>query len=195
MVAKRKLAFERAAVIKERLRKPTDWFPFPLIISFTLVLLLTSHVLFATNPRAGHPADVITLPATPQLDSTIWLSVTPVGGDIVVTSNKRKVFRWGQDTQNAADIVPFVTHLKDRVAEEVQSAALLGRMSPAQTVAVIAADQRLKYLHMRPVLYALAQAGIASYSFETQLLKVASASPDHAPAASDSHPKHPSPLH
>jgi hypothetical protein len=36
---------------------------------------------------------------------------------------------------------------------------------------VLAVDQKLKYIHLRPVIYALAEARIAKYGFETRMLK------------------------
>lgn len=158
----------RMAAAKERLREVIWWYPFPLLISFSLVLLLTAHVLFGTNPRAGNPADIIAFPATAQKDSSLWLSVTPIDKDIVVTTGDRKVFRWRQDVRGMKELQPLIVYLKARAASEIESAVLKGEASVAQTQAVIAADQRLKYLHVRPIIYALAAAGISQYAFETQ---------------------------
>ncbi|MCX6106618.1 MAG: hypothetical protein NTY08_12380 [Proteobacteria bacterium] len=157
----------RFAVAQNRLREPLWWFPYPFLLAFGLVLLLMAHVLFTTNPRMGNPADVVTFPSTPQRDSAIWLSVTPIGNDVVVTTNDRKVFRWPQKIRSEHDIRELVFYLRERVHQEIQSAALLQRIYNIQTTAVIAADQRLKYLHLRPIIHALAQAGISNYGFET----------------------------
>lgn len=166
---------ERAIAVAARLREPLDWYPFPLIVSFALVLLLTGHILFGPNPRAGNPADIITFPAQPIKDSAIWMSVTPIGDDIVVTTGRRKVFRWKQAVRNLTDLKPFIHHLKELAQGEIESAALAKRAQPTQMLAVIAADQRLRYLHIRPIIYALAEAGIAQYAFETQNPVVAAA--------------------
>jgi len=159
---------QRMQVVKERLREPLHWYPFPLLISFAVVLLLTAHVVFGTNPRMGNPANVMTFPSQPRHDSDIWMSVSPSGHDIVVTTSDRRVFRWRQDVANVAGLAPFVSYLKSRAADEVRAAALLKHAFRSQTSAVIAVDQSLKFLHVRPILYALAAAGISQYAFETQ---------------------------
>jgi hypothetical protein len=159
---------ERFYAAKTRLRAPLWWFPAPILISCGLALVLTSHTLLGTNPRTGNPADVLTFPGEEQKDSAVWLSMTPMGKDVVVTTNDRQIFRWPQDTRDMTPLRPFVEYLKRRTAVEISGAALSGRSSPEQTTAVIAADQRLKFLHVRPVLYAFAEAGITQYAFETQ---------------------------
>lgn len=167
---------------KDRLREVIWWFPFPLLISFGLVLLLTAHIVFGTNPRAGSPADVIPLPAKAQQDSALWFSVTPIDDDIVVTTGDRKVFRWPQDVRGMKELQPFVAFLKQRAADEITSAVLAGQVRLSQSQAVIAADQRLRFVHIRPILYALAEAGISLYAFETQNPVVAAV---EGPAAHD----------
>lgn len=153
----------------ERLHEPLWWFPFPLIISFALVLLLTAHVFGGTNPRMGNPATVVSFPADLRRDSAIWLSVTPIDGEIVVTTGDRKVFRYPQDIADLEPLKKLRAYLKEAVRREVEGAALGSEAYQHQTSVVIAADQRLKYLHVRPILYALAEAGISQYAFETQL--------------------------
>jgi hypothetical protein len=183
---------ERFAAVKNRLREPMFWFPFPLLISFMLVLLLTSHVLFGTNPRTGQPADVLSFPAKPARDSAIWFSVTPIGGDVVVATNQREVFRWRQDAHDLAPLKDFVAYLRRRVETEVEAAVLQKAAGENQANVVIAADQRLKFLHMRPILHALAEAGIAHYSFETQqpVLQADAPAAHEAPAGEAPHGHH-----
>jgi hypothetical protein len=122
------------------------------MVSFGLILLLTGRVLFGTNPRMGHPADIITFPSETRPDGAIWLSMTPIGDDIVVTTADRKVFRWKADVKSLDDLRDLRDYLKEVVQREVEAAALSGRAYLHQTTAVIAADQRLKFLHVRPLL-------------------------------------------
>lgn len=176
---------ERTAAVRERLGENLHWFPFPMLISFGLVLVLTGHILFGTNPRAGNPADIISFPSEARKDAAIWISVTPIDDQIVVTTSDRKVFRWPQQVRSVDQLKPFLDYLKLRVADEVEAAGLAGRALKTQASAVIAADQRLKYLHVRPIVYAFAQAGISQYAFETQNPVVAAATghgEGHAPA-------------
>lgn len=172
---------ERASAVRDRLDENLNWFPMPFFIAFGLVLVLTGHILFGTNPRAGNPANIISFPSEPRKDSAIWLSVTPIDDQIVVTTSDRKVFKWKQQVRTSAELQPFVQYLKQRVAGEIEAAALAKQGLRKQVTTVIAADQRLKYLHVRPIVYALAEAGISLYAFETQNPVVAAAEPAHGP--------------
>jgi hypothetical protein len=169
--------------VRDRLDENLHWFPVPALLAFGLVLLLTGHILFGTNPRAGNPANIISFPSEPRPDAAIWMSVTPIGDEIVVTTGDRQVFKWRQQVRNAQELGFFVKYLKERVANEIEAAALAKRALKSQTTAVIAADQRLKYLHIRPIIYALAEAGISQYAFETQNPVVATSEP--APGAAE----------
>lgn len=156
---------------KQRLREASSWFPLPALFSFFLVMLLTTHIAVSTNPRVGQPAAVLPLTAEPSEDSAIWLSVIINGDDLVVSDNYRTVFRWPKDVRNLEGIAPFIEHLKNRKAAEIKAATLANRISSYQTKVLIAVDQNLKYSHFRPLLYALAEAGISDYGFETHNLQ------------------------
>ena len=93
--------------------------------------------------------------------------MTPIGDDLVVTTGDRRVFRWPLDRADAETMAPLVSYLKETVAREVIAAGLKKEAFAHQTSAIIAADQRLKYLHVRPLLFAFADSGITRYSFET----------------------------
>ncbi len=187
MRPRRKYWAERAVAVRERLDEAVHWFPYPMLISFALVLIFTGHVLFGTNPRAGNPANIISFPSETRKDSAIWLSVTPIGDEIVVTTADRKVFRWRREVRSLSELKSFSAYLKGRVADEVQGAAMAKHALASQVSAVIAADQRLKYLHVRPIIYALAEAGISQYAFETQNPMVSVAPAHKAEAAGDEH--------
>jgi biopolymer transport protein ExbD len=179
---------ERAGAVRDRLDENPNWFPIPAFIAFGLVIVLTGHILFGTNPRAGNPANIISFPSEPRADAAIWLSVTPIDDQIVVTTSDRKVFKWRQQVRTPVELSAFTNYLKRRVADEVEAAAMAKRALKKQATAVIAADQRLKYLHIRPIIYALAEAGISQYAFETQNPVVAAADPHHADAE-EHHPE------
>ena len=153
---------------RQNMAAPLEWFPYPYLISFFLVILLTAHVIFGTSAHLGTPADVITFPSETRKDSAIWLAVTPIGKDVVVTTSDRKIFKWPLETENLKGLAPLVAYLKDASAKEIEAAAIAKTAYAHQTTAVISADQRLKYMHVRPILYALAAAGISNYAFETQ---------------------------
>lgn len=157
----------RVNAAMERLREPLQWFPFPILLASGLCLFLTAHILSGTNPRAGHPANVMTYPASSGRDSAIWLSVAPIGSEIIVTTADRQIFRWSQDSQTLPNLEPMVRHIRRTIANEIESAALAKKALKSQTTAIIAADQNLAFYHFRPIISALSQAGISRYAFET----------------------------
>jgi hypothetical protein len=158
---------ERVRQMNIRLSEPLKWFPLPILIPVCLVMLLTAHIISGSNPRAGHPANILSLPTDAGMDSSIWLSVSPLNDEILVTTADRKIFRWSQLHPQNKDIDPLVKYLKQNIHEEIKSAALTKRALKGQTLAIIAADQRLTFLHIRPIISALAQSGISRYAFET----------------------------
>jgi len=159
---------------KERLRQPESWFPYPVLLSVLLILHFTSQVLFNTSSRMGSPAEVIELDSKPTATTTLWFSVTPINDEIVVISDDHKIFRWKQDVRNKDDLKEFRDFLKTKTKAVVLSATMAKEKLKSKTRAIIAADQRLKYLHIRPIIYALAEAGISQYGFETKIPALAS---------------------
>lgn len=157
----------RVKAVKDRLEEPVQWLPVPILIVSGLCLYLTAHILSGANPRAGHPANVMTFPAKSGKDSAIWLSVAPIDGEIVITTADRHIFRWSQKQHSMPNIDPMVRHLRKTIADEIESAVLAKRALKSQTIAIIAADQNLAFYHMRPIITALSQAGISRYAFET----------------------------
>ena len=151
----------------DRLRSLSRWFPFPALISFILVTLLTAYVTLTTARRLGHPAALLTFPSDRDHIGGIWFSVTPIGEEIFIATSDRKVFHWPQNTRDLVPLDQFIEWLKDASHLQIEAAALLKRSDSNQVLAVIAADQTLKYTHLRPIIYALAKAGISRYAFET----------------------------
>ncbi len=157
--------------LKERLQEPVLWFPFPALIAFGLVIILRGHLLTGLNPRLGARVDVIQYDAKNLPDGGIWLGVFQDGKDVIVVTSDRRRFRWPIDSKDMKDIDPLVTYLQNRVKKEAYSTAIKLESNLTRTTAVLAVDQKLKYIHLRPVIYALAEARIAKYGFETRVLK------------------------
>lgn len=157
--------------LKERLQEPVLWFPFPALIAFGLVIILRGHLLTGLNPRLGARVDVIQYDAKNLPDGGIWLGVFQDGKHVLVVTSDRRRFSWPIDSQDMKDIEPLVTYLQNRVKKEAYSTAIKLESNLTRTTAVLAVDQKLKYIHLRPVIYALAEARIAKYGFETRVLK------------------------
>lgn len=157
--------------LKERLQDPILWFPFPALIAFGLVIILRGHLLTGLNPRLGARVDVIQYPAKNLPDGGIWLGVFQDGKKVLVVTSDRHRFSWPIDSQNLKDTEPLIKYLQNRVKKEAYSTAIKLESNITRTTAVLAVDQKLKYIHLRPIIYALAEARIAKYGFETRMLK------------------------
>jgi hypothetical protein len=157
--------------LKERLQEPVLWFPFPALVAFGLVIILRGHLLTGLNPRLGARVDVIQYDARNLPDGGIWLGVFQDGKQILVVTSDRRRFAWPIDSQDLKDITPLVKYLHNRVKKESYSTAIKLESNLTRTTAVLAVDQKLKYIHLRPIIYALAEARIAKYGFETRVLK------------------------
>ena len=142
------------------------------LLPAVLCLLFMGHLLPAINPRLGSIAEVFRLEgAHPENAGEIWLSVAPLDDNtIVVTTSDRKVFPLPSSIGSVSELKAFVRYLRSRVDAVTISVGLQEALTSVQTCAVIAADERLKYEHIRPLLYALAQARIHKYSFEVRTI-------------------------
>ena len=156
--------------MKERLEEPVQWYPFPAMIGFMLVMILGGHLLPDLNPRLGARVDVLPADAPRHQDGGIWLGVYKQNDSIMVVSSDRKKFKWPIASASINDIEPLVKYLKMRTQHESFSMALKMESSLTKTTTVVAVDQRLKYSHIKPIIFALASAKISRYGFETRII-------------------------
>lgn len=156
--------------MRERLHEPILWWPFPALIGFGLVIVLRGHLLTGFNHRLGSRADVIQMKAEAQPSSGIWMGIHQENDRIVVVTDDRRRFTWPLASQSLKDMAPLVKYLEEKVRREAYASAMTMETVQGRTKAVLAVDQKLKYIHIRPVVYALAQARIPSYGFETKMV-------------------------
>jgi hypothetical protein len=161
---------EALMALKERLQEPVLWFPFPALIAFGLVIILRGHLLTGLNPRLGARVDVIQYNAKNLPDGGIWLGIFQDATHVQVVTSDRRKFSWPIHSQDLKDLDPLIKYLQGRVKKESYSTAIKIESNLTRTTAVLAVDQKLKYIHLRPVIYALAEARIANYGFETRML-------------------------
>jgi hypothetical protein len=152
---------------RDRLGEPLTWYPYPAMISFGLVMVLVGQLIPGLNPRRGSRADVIELSAPRSNDGMIWIGVFSENDRIVVTTSDRKRFSWPV-AHTLEDLLPFSNYLRSRVRKESRAAGLANHTTFDRTSVVISVDQRLKYIHISPILIVLAQNGVAKYGFETR---------------------------
>ncbi len=155
----------------ERLKENIWWFPFPALIAFGLVFILAGHLLTDLNPRLGSVTDPIQLNTKPFPDGAIWMAINVNADHITVTTADRKKFSWPALHTTMRDLEPFTSYLKKKKQEEIYKSVRLLENSAVRSRVVIAVDQNAKYIHIRPVIYALAEAGISKYGFETRIMK------------------------
>jgi hypothetical protein len=67
------------------------------------------------------------------------------------------------------DYEVFEKYMKAWAKRHLQNVVRSGQITADTNLAAIAIDQKLTYHHVRPVIYALAAAGVSKYGFETRL--------------------------
>ena len=164
--------------LRERLQDPLVWFPFPALIAFGLVIVLRGHLFGGVNHRLGTEANVVELAAEPLRSPGIWMSITESGNDILIVMDDRRLFKVPLATPNVESLAPLVQYLDQRTRESAFKTTLDLELDADRIRVVMAVDQKLKYIHIRPILYALAEAKISNYGFETKM--ISAASPNHS---------------
>lgn len=169
---KQRFSEKTLLAIRERLQEFSLWYPFPALIVFFIFFVVTSQMALNLNPRLGQRAEILTFPADAEKEGSIWLSVSIINNEVVLTTDEKKVFTWPAAVESKAEITPFVQYLKKRASRALFDSGLANEAQPTKLKVVFAVDQRLKFLHMRPLLYALAEAQITDYAFETDLTRL-----------------------
>ena len=154
---------------QDRLKESISWFPYPALISLSLVLLCSGQIIPNLNPRLGNPADILPFNGEPNAEGSIWLSVSLIGKQIVITTDSREVMSWDASSRSLSAADPLIRFLKHRIKEITLAASLTKKASRSDSLVVLATDQSLKYVHLKSILYALASAGISEYAFETRV--------------------------
>jgi hypothetical protein len=158
-----------------RLRQNSEalWFPLPALISFGLVAILTGQLLPGLNPRLGSPAQLLPFQAQAEKDGSIWMSISIDSNrnELVVTTANRKVLRFRSNVTSMEDFAPLINHLKEQVQNRIKTAALSRALTTTEITAVLAVDETVKFALVRPIINAIASAGITDYAFETIVTK------------------------
>ncbi|MBI2603819.1 MAG: hypothetical protein HYW48_12270 [Deltaproteobacteria bacterium] len=156
------------AEIKSRIGRDFTWFPFVGLLAFGLLLVLTGHLLPKLNVRWGSPATLIELAGPPSPEGAIWFSLSVRDEFVIATTEDRTVLHWHVDAQTTEALGELRNYLKERQKSIFLATALAKRVSVSEPLVIISADSSLKYKHVRPVIYLLAQLGFSHYAFETK---------------------------
>ena len=154
---------------KDRVSESVSWFPYPCLFSFGLIIILSGHILLGINPRLGNPAVALPFDAEPLDEGAIWLSVSIANEKVTITTDDRKVFSWDQSSRESNVVDKLVEHLQERTVQITLSTSLAKEISQIESTVILSIDQKVKFLHVKPILLALAKAGISEYGFETRL--------------------------
>lgn len=152
---------------RERHEDPPFWYPWPLFLSFGLVLVIAGFVLKTINPKHGYSGSLITLEAENSKSGSIWFALTLRGDDLIVMTEERTTLTFPRKFDSADDLRPLTEYLRKKVDQRIEKLGLARRGTINDALVVIAADERLRFAHVRPVLQALAEARITNYAFET----------------------------
>lgn len=156
---------------KARLSMPLTTNLGVLLLPIGLMSLLLIYVSVETNPRIFSTAKPLQLNLPAEEDNAkLWFSLAPSEQGIVIVSNSGESFDLvAKDGET--DLTAFTEHLKARVMAVISDVAIANRMDAKSSFVVLSVDERLTYSHVRPVIYALAEAGITRYGFEGRVLK------------------------
>jgi hypothetical protein len=166
---------ESVQKMRERFTEPIYWFPFPALIAFGLVIVLRGHLFQGFNHRLGTEANVIEMEAAPLRSPGIWMSVTQSGDKILIVTDDHQSFTMPLTAPSLSSMRPLIRYLDERAREIAFKTTLDMEVDSERIRAVLAVDQKLKYIHIRPLLYALAEAKISHYGFETRMTDISSA--------------------
>lgn len=155
---------------KERLTAPLFWYPYPALIAFSLVTILNGQLLTYLNPRLGTSVEVIPLKAQRLILGDIWLGIKLNGEVLEIVTTDRRMFKWKNKSLERSDMRELINYLKQKTRQQAQSAGLKMKAMESDIRAIIAIDKNVSYAHLSPVLYALAEAKISKYGFESRII-------------------------
>ena len=172
---KNSFAYDAVERNKDRLETFQGWFPYPALLAFGLVLMLSCHLLNIVNHRVGQPANLINLPARAENEGSLYMSLRIYHDQLYVRMGDQSVFMFPQRITSVDDLSELRQYLQQWSERTIVKAAIANAIEESMLHVVIAADQRLKYLHVRPIINLLAEVGITNYSFETSMTDLATA--------------------
>jgi hypothetical protein len=161
--------FSSIARVQSRLVESPSYFPLVSFVSFGLFLLCSTYVIPAVSMRIFSLAQRPVVAAEPAIEGPIYISVAPNKERVIATVNDRN---FDLDPKNMdEEMNRLISFLQEKTKEQMIKVGLELQIAPARTEAVLAVDSRLKYVHVQPIIAALAMAKIHRYGFETIILE------------------------
>lgn len=152
-----------------RLNDRQTLFPYPAAVSFGLALILFTHFSLELNPRLGNPVEALPFATEQNEIGNLWFSVYVRDEKLVIRTLDRRLFKIPLNEFSIEDFSEFQAYLEEYIREKTMESAVSFDFEIRNTTAVFSVDQRLRYTHIRPLIYILAKVGITRYGFETQL--------------------------
>jgi hypothetical protein len=162
-----KPAFERQAA---RLAYQAPFQATLLFIPFLAVVVLTMYTSLETSPRLHGVARPLERDGVIAPEREVWLSVGIKNEMIVVATPDGETFTWPAKGPKKEQMVGLEAYLLKRSHSMVEDAVRRGQLDGRRNVAALSVDQSLTYHHVRPIIYALAEAGFSRYGFETRVV-------------------------
>lgn len=162
------LALERQA---DRLVMPFTAWPTYVLIPVGIILILSAFLPLELNERLVSQAKPLQLSGPEAPATNLWFAIAPTKDGVSITSIDGHVFQLSDNTPDAERGAAFRAYLREVKASVIESTTLANRIDQNSSLVVLSADERLNYYHLRPVIYALASAGVTRYAFEGRILK------------------------
>lgn len=153
---------------QERLGRAGTWWPYPSLITFGLCALLVAQIFPSVNSSLSRQANPILLNAEDASLQNILVNVYADGDSVCVQLDNSKTVTFRYDEQLEEDTLRIKELIHGRVAQQIKSAALKRTSYRNEFTALLVVDQKLDFRHVRPVINALAYAGITDYGFQTR---------------------------
>jgi hypothetical protein len=139
-----------------------------IFIPFLFITILALYVAFETSDRFKSPIEALVYKADQTMDHKLWMSIGLQNKSIIIKTSGGHQFSWRSVGPSDDEYQQFEDHLKAWTKSNLQNTILEGQIRPSTNTAALAVDQRLTIHHIKPVIYALAAAGVTKYGFETR---------------------------
>lgn len=154
--------------MQERLKSSATWMPYPALISVGLTAILVAQIFTTVNPSLKRAVNPILLESPDISMKNIVVNVYMKNENVIVQMEDGSRAGISPNAIQEEDVESLKALFMNRISKEIRSAIVKRRSYQEQFTAVLAVDQTLKFQHMRPILIALASAGITDYGFQTR---------------------------
>jgi hypothetical protein len=154
---------------RERLTMAWTWNATYALLPMGLISVLLIFTSLETNKRIRSSAKPINLVGIESFESKLWFSIAPSKEGIRITTRDGDLFEIENSDQKLTS-EKFEAHVRQASKKSLVDIALANRMTNHSTFVVLSVDETLTYYHVRPVVYALANAGITNYGFEGRIV-------------------------